>query len=91
MTVRIEDAIFWVLIALIVGIAIWKLFGSPTDTAALISIALFVAASELLIWKKMFSIENKTTVGFMKIKYELKDTKNEINAKLNNIESLIIK
>jgi len=55
--IKIEDIIFWILISAIVAIALWLLSGSPPEIDALITIALFVAASEMLIWRKIFSIE----------------------------------
>ena len=95
---RIENILFWILMVLIVGIAIWKLFGSPTDTATLISIALFIATSEILLWRALFSIDKKTSIGFLKIKNKLTNTENSFNNKfdnldnkLNNIENLIKK
>lgn len=84
---RIENIVFWILIALIIGIAIWKLFGSPTDTAALISIALFVAASEILLWRALFLIDKKTSIGFLKIKIKLTNTENNFNNKLDNLDN----
>ena len=83
--IKIEDIVFWVALAIIVGIAIWKLVGSPTDTAALISIALFVAMSELALWKKLYGIEKRTEVGFMKVRSELNLLRNDLNHHLNNI------
>jgi hypothetical protein len=71
MKIKPEDVMFWVLILLIVGLAIWKLVGSPTDTASLISFALFVAGSEILIWKALFGIDKKTTVSFIKLKSDM--------------------
>src|SRR3989344_4863896 len=68
MKIKTEDIIIWTAIIIIIAIAIWKLVGSPTDTAALISITLFIAVSELSLWKKMFLMEKKTEVGFMKVK-----------------------
>ena len=87
--VKIEDIIFWILIALIVGVAIWKLIGSPTDTATLISIALFVAGSEILLWKAFFAMDKKVSIGFMKMKNDLDNKLNKIENKLENIENLI--
>ena len=84
---KFEDILFWVLIALIIGVAIWKLIGSPTDTAALISIALFVAGSEILLWRAVFSIENKTTVGFMKMKHYIENNHSEVCQQLNDINN----
>lgn len=91
--VKIDDVLFWVLIALIAGIAIWKLFGSPTDTATLISVALFVAGSEILIWKSLFNIDKRACLGFEKIKNDLNrfsrlDNKIEImNNKLDSLKT----
>ena len=59
MKIRIQYIIFWILIALIIGVALWKLVGSPTDTSALISVSLFIAGSEILIWKAIFKIEKR--------------------------------
>ena len=83
------DIAFWILVALIVAVAVWKLVGSPTDTAALIAVALFVVGSEILLWRALFSMDKKVSCGFMKIKYEISDIKKEMNMKLNNIENLI--
>lgn len=76
--IKLIDVAFWIIIALIVGVALWKLVGSPTDTAGLISIALFVSGSEILLWKYLLKMENKTNISFMKIKNELE----KINSKL---------
>ncbi len=90
---KIEDIIFWLIIALIVGVAVWKMIGSPTDTSALIAVSLFVAGSEILIWKAMFNIDKKTSVGFIKIKNELENIKissDNLNRKIDNIKNLIM-
>lgn len=75
---KLEDILIWVVIVLIIATAIWLLMGSPPEANALISIALFVAASELLIWKKLFSIEKNTAVSFVKLKSDIQDIKNKI-------------
>ena len=77
MKIRVEDILFWIIIALIVATAIWLLSGSPPEIDALISIALFVAASELLIWKKLFSIEKNTAISFTKLKSDIQEIKNK--------------
>ena len=98
MKIKIEDVLFWIIILLIIGVAIWKLIGSPTDTAALISITLFIAGSEILLWRAIFSIEGKTSVGFERIKNDLDKQQMNLNFKLdkvnenmNKIENLILK
>lgn len=78
MGIKIEDIMFWIIILLIIATALWLLSGSPGETDALISIALFVAASELLIWKKLFSIDKRTAISFEKVKSDLKYIKNKL-------------
>ena len=82
---KIEDIVFFVLIAAIIGIALWLLSGSPPDSDAIITLGLFVAASELLIWRNMFAIDKKTAVGFMKIKNDMDRGFLEVNNKLDKI------
>ena len=82
----IEDIIFWIFILIIIGTAIWLLSGSPPEMDALISIGLAVAASELLIWKKMFSVEEKTIIGFMKIKNDMNKNNLNVSHRFDRIE-----
>ena len=99
--ITIEDIVISITIVIIVGIAIWKLIGSPSDVASLISITLFIATLGLGLWKKIYLVEKKTEVGFMKVKGELNLIKNNlnyirkdldsINNKLLNIENLVKK
>ena len=98
MKIRIQDIIFWILILLIISVALWKLVGSPTDTEALIAISLFVAGSEILIWKAIFAADKKTSISFVKIKNDIDIVKNhmdnkfnQVNSRLDNIENLIRK
>mgnify|MGYP001560852760 CR=1 FL=1 len=88
---KTEDIIFWIIICLIVGVAIWKLVGSPTDTAALISITLFVAGSEIILWKALFKTDKRTEIGFIKIKNDINNLKEDINKKHQELKQLIKK
>ena len=85
---KIQDIIFWIIILSVIAIAIWLLSGSPPTENALVSIALFIAASELIIWKFCFSLDKKSAVGFMKIKNEM-DKINDNLIKINNKLSII--
>ncbi len=94
--IKIEHIVFWIIIVMIITIIIWKLFGSPTDLATYISLLTLVAASEIIMWKSIYSLDKKTSIGFIKAKYDINNLKtemnnklNEINKKLINIESLI--
>lgn len=73
------------------GVAIWKLVGSPTDTAALISITLFVAGSEIILWKALFKTDKRTEIGFIKIKNDINNLKEDINKKHQELKQLIKK
>ena len=86
---KIEDIVLLALIIAIAGIAVWLLSGSPPDSDALIALALFVSASELLIWRNMFSLDKKTSLGFMKIKHDMQNGFSEINNKLDKIGGLV--
>ena len=88
---KIEDIVFWVIISLIIATALWLLSGSPPEANALVSIALFVAASEILIWRKLFDIDKKNAVGFEKVRTEIQILKKDLNYQLNEIKNLIKK
>ncbi|MFH1711148.1 MAG: hypothetical protein ABH840_02445 [Nanoarchaeota archaeon] len=99
---KMEDIAFWILIALIIFVVLWKLVGSPTDTATLISVALFIIGSELLLWRALFSLDKKVACGFIKIKcdmvnlkkdtdYKIDSLNNKLDNRFDNIESLIRK
>ncbi len=96
--IKIEDVLFWIFIAIIVGTALWLLRGSLQEISAIITIALGVAGSELLIWKKIFSMEKdsnscilkmdkNTSVSFMKLKNDIDKNNITINNKLDNLNN----
>ena len=85
MKIKIEDIVIWALIMLVIGIIVWKLVGSPTDTATLISVTLFIIGSEILLWKTIFSMENKIVIGFSKIKNDLDKLEMNLNFKLEKL------
>lgn len=98
MKIKIEDIAFWLIIVLIIALALWMLSGSPTDTSAIVALAAFVAASEIFLWKHLFSIDKKTAIGFekvknhMNIKFEkINNQINETHKQLNEIKNLIKK
>lgn len=89
MPLKIEDLIFWILIIAVIGVAIWLLSGSPTLESSLVSIALFMAGSEVLIWKSLFKIDKNTVVSFANFKNDLSNKHKELNDKLTKIEALV--
>lgn len=82
---RIEDIIFWILVLTVIAVAIWLAFGSPDFQSSLLMIIIFVAGSEILLWRALFSLDRKTAVGFERVKSDL----DKVDNKLGNIESLI--
>jgi hypothetical protein len=98
--VKPEDIAFWIIISMIIAIIIWKVFGSPTDTATLITLTAFIAALIIALWKGIYSIESKvniklhnldkkTSLSFMKLKNNMNNHFTNINKRLDNIENLI--
>ena len=80
-----------VIIAGMIAIVLWLLAGSPTEIGAIIGIGTFAAASDILIWKKVFSVENKTSIEFMKVKHDLELMENRINSRFDKIEDMLKK
>ncbi len=91
MKIKLEDIMFWILIVLIIGVAIWLLSGSLTDTSAIVAVAVFLTPSEILIWKNIFKMDRKTSVGFEKVKSGIKILKKDLNYQFNEIKLLIKK
>lgn len=85
--IKIEDILFWILILAIVGIIIWMLVGSPTLENGLISIGLFVIGSEILLWRALFAIDKRTSIGFEKVKLSFEKVKNNIDNLKNEINN----
>jgi len=85
--ITIEDILFWIIIAFIIGILIWMLSGSPTIEGALISLGGAIISSELLLWKRFYSIDKRTTIGFIKIRNDIKILEMNLNSKLDNINN----
>lgn len=75
---NLESIVFWIIIILLIAIALWMLSGSPTDSSAIVAIAVFVAASEILLWKSLFSMDNKNSVGFERIRNDINNLRKDI-------------
>ncbi len=89
MRLKFDDILFFIVIALIVFVALWLLKGSPTLDSAIVSVGVFVATSEILLWRKYFELDKKTAVSFERVRSDLREMNNGINNKLSNIERLI--
>ena len=92
MRLTFEDIIFFIILGLIVFVALWLLHGSPTELGAIISVSLFVATSELFLWKKFFAIDKNTAVSFVNLNHDIQDLRRDqttTHKKLDTIETLI--
>jgi len=69
--IKIEDVLFWICIFMLILLALWMLHGSPTEIAAVISIILFVATSEVLLWKELFKVEKRTEQALMRLDHKM--------------------
>lgn len=75
------DVVFWIIIAALIAVALWYLKGSPTLVGALISIALFTATSEILLWKKIYELDKKSAIRYVKTKNDLDKIKDLLKKK----------
>ncbi len=102
MKLKIEDIVFWIIILMIIALAFWLLSGSPQEISAIVSLALFVVASEILLWRALFRSSEKTNIKLEKLDKKtalsferLKNNTNikflEINNNLNEIKRIIKK
>ena len=89
--VRTEDIVFWIIIFLMIALAIWLLSGSPTDTSAIVALAVFVASSELLIWRNLFNMDKKTATGFENLRGDINCRFLNLTAELNEIKTIVKK
>ena len=98
--VKFDDILFWILISMTIAVALWLLAGSPTEIGAIIAVALFVATSEILIWKHLFyidrsnkinlsKIDKNISVGFIKFKSDINIKFLEIDNKLDKIQEIM--
>ena len=85
MKFKAEDIVFWILILAAIAVILWLLKGSPTLESALITIGLFIISSELMLWKKYFTLDKNAAVSFTKLRNDMSN----INNKLENIKHLI--
>lgn len=96
--IKLEDIIFFIFLAIILGTSLWLLSGSPPEMSAIITIGAAVIGSEFLLWKKTFSIENnfnsklskidkKTSIGFMNVKHDMEKMEININNRFDKIEN----
>lgn len=88
--VKAEDIVFWILILTVIAVAIWLAFGSPDFEGSLLMIIIFVAGSEILLWRALFSVDKRASVGFEKVNSDIGEIKNNVSwikDKLMSIES----
>ena len=86
MKIKVEDIIIWILIIAIIAIAICLLTGSPTQESALITIAIFVAGSELLIWRKIFAMDKDTSICLIKFDKSVALNFNELRGDIGGVK-----
>lgn len=77
--VKAEDIVFWILILTVIAVAIWLAFGSPDFENSLLMLIIFVAGSEILLWRALFSVDKRSVISFEKIKNKLENIEKDIN------------
>jgi len=93
--IKIENIVFWILIFATIAVILWKLFGSPSDIATVITIGTFIMSSEIMLWKNFFKLDKKTSLGFIRVKHDMErnhlETTNKLNLMENNINNKLDK
>src|SRR3989344_2840724 len=87
--IKFDDILFFIIIGLIVFVALWLLYGSPTLDSAVVSVGVFTATSELMLWRKYFDMDKKTAVSFIKMKNDVENLnkgQKEMSKKLDNVD-----
>ena len=89
--IKLRDILFWILILAAVGVAVWLVLGSPTIETGLLMIVIFIAGSEILLWKALFKVDKRTAVGFEKVRGDINKRHLELKSDLKEIKNLIKK
>ena len=50
----------------------------------------FIATSEILLWKALFNINKKTSIGFIRTKHNTDKLRTDINNRFNDIDNKLI-
>ena len=74
-----EDIIILTSIFLLMFVAVWSFYGLPTKTSVLIYLGIFLVASNILLWRRIFIMDKNTAVSFVKANYDIADIKREQN------------
>ena len=85
---RTEKIVFWVLMLAIIGIVIWLAFGSPDFENGVLAIILFFVASEILLWKALFAVDRRASLGFERVKSGFKEFKDRLGGMEDRLEDI---
>lgn len=83
MRLTIVDIVFFISIGLVLFVVLWLLKGSPSLVSALVSVAIFFATSEFMLWRKYFEMDKNMTVSFSKMRNDI----GNINSRLDSIDN----
>ena len=85
-SIKLEDILFWLLIMGIIAVVIWMLHGSPPTENGLLIITIFVATSEVLLWRVMFNTEKKSIIGIERLDKKSAISFERVRNQLGNIQ-----
>ncbi|MAG07526.1 hypothetical protein CMI46_01805 [Candidatus Pacearchaeota archaeon] len=75
---KAENILFWILILIVLGITLWLAFGSPIFETSLLTILIFVACSEIIIWRFLFASDKRAAISFENVRSDFNLVKNEL-------------
>src|SRR3989338_1346743 len=84
----VDHVLFWILILAIIATVIWLAFGSPEFEKSLLMIMIFVAGSELLLWRTLFAIDKKSSIGFERVRPDFKQVNSRLDVMGNGISGI---
>ena len=79
------DIVFWLIIAALIGLAFWLFRGSPTTESAIVSVAVFVATSEMILWRRTFTMDKNTAVSFARLKNDITHVRSDVQIIKNDM------
>jgi len=84
---KVEDAVFWILVVASIGTIVWLLSGSPGMENALIMLVAFCIGQIVLLWKEFYSYKSLSRMG----RKNINDKLEIIERKLDSLTKFVRK
>ncbi len=86
---KIFDILFWVLLIVVIGLILWRIFGdSPTDLQIIIPIMLMMLVKMWSVSDGLKDFKYEVRTSFVKVKTEMSEMKKDIDGVRADIDEL---